>query len=36
MADKVSCEFVESAEFGEMTVKVVACDRKAFPLGRNP
>lgn len=31
MTDKVTCEFVESAEFGEMTVKVIACDRKAFP-----
>lgn len=31
MTDKATCEFVESAEFGEMITKVIACDRKAFP-----
>jgi len=31
MTDKVTSEFVESDEFGEMTTKVIAFDRKAFP-----
>jgi len=31
MADEVTSKFVESAEFAEMIVKVMECDRKAFP-----
>ncbi|XQW84077.1 hypothetical protein ACOYR1_13140 [Thalassotalea piscium] len=30
MADKSTCEFVESANFGEMTAKVIACDQETF------
>ena len=31
LTDKVTNEFVKSAEFCDMTKKVMACDRKAFP-----
>ncbi|WP_257174329.1 nucleotidyl transferase AbiEii/AbiGii toxin family protein [Colwellia sp. M166] len=30
IADKFTCEFVESASFGEMTAKVIACDQETF------